>query len=79
MYVWPNSPGANESVEQKPSEELMINVNPSADLLCVRKQYVGIKYRNSTYQVKSVKVAKCKLLTIHSGVCCCVSYTKTAS
>ena len=32
-----------------------------------------------TYQHKSVKVAKCRLLTTHSGVCCCVSYTNTAS
>ena len=31
-YVCPNSPGANESVEQKPSEELIIKVNPSFDL-----------------------------------------------
>lgn len=31
-YVCPSSPGANESVEQKPSEELMIKVNPSFDL-----------------------------------------------
>lgn len=29
--------------------------------------------------VTSVKVAKCKLLTIHSGFCCCVSYTWIAS
>jgi len=32
-----------------------------------------------TYQVRSVKVAKCKLLTMHNGFCCCVSYTWTAS
>ncbi len=32
-----------------------------------------------TYHVRSVNVAKCKLLTIHRGVCCCVSYTSTAS
>ena len=31
-YGCPNSPGANERVEQNPSEELMINVNPSVDL-----------------------------------------------
>lgn len=35
-YSWPNSPGANERVEQKPSEELMTNVNPSVDLLWIR-------------------------------------------
>jgi hypothetical protein len=31
------------------------------------------------YQVKSVKVAQCKLLTMQSGVCCWVSYRRTAS
>ena len=35
--------------------------------------------KQSSYHVKSVKVAKCRLLTTHSGVCCWVSYTKTAS
>lgn len=30
-------------------------------------------------QVMSVKVAKCKLLTMHSGFCCCVSYIWIAS
>lgn len=32
-----------------------------------------------TYQVKSVNVAKCRLLTTHKGFCCWVSYTYTAS
>lgn len=32
VYGCPNSPGANERVEQKPSEELMTKVNPSLDL-----------------------------------------------
>jgi hypothetical protein len=31
-YGWPNSPGANDSVEQNPSDELIINVRPSFDL-----------------------------------------------
>jgi hypothetical protein len=61
VYGWPNSPGANDNVEQKPSEELIIKVKPSFD------------------HVRSVNVAKCKLLTTHRGVCCCVSYTRTAS
>jgi hypothetical protein len=36
VYTCPSSPGAKERVEQKPSEELMINVNPSVDLYSVR-------------------------------------------
>lgn len=32
VYCCPNSPGANDNVEQKPSEELMISVKPSFDL-----------------------------------------------
>lgn len=31
-YGCPSSPGANERVEQNPSDELMINVKPSEDL-----------------------------------------------
>lgn len=33
----------------------------------------------SAYQVKSVKVVKCRLLTTHKGVSCCVSYTRIES
>lgn len=32
VYGCPNSPGENERVEQKPSDELIIKVNPSFDL-----------------------------------------------
>lgn len=32
VYCCPNSPGRNERVEQKPSDELIINVRPSVDL-----------------------------------------------
>lgn len=37
VAVWgcPSSPGANERVEQNPSDELMINVRPSPDLRIV--------------------------------------------
>lgn len=37
LYCSPNSPGENDRVEQKPSEELMIKVNPSCDLHSVSK------------------------------------------
>ncbi len=37
VYGWPNSPGAKERVEQKPSDELMIKVNPSFDLAIVSR------------------------------------------
>lgn len=33
----------------------------------------------NSYQVKSVKVAQWRLLTIQRGVCCCVSYRRTES
>jgi hypothetical protein len=33
----------------------------------------------SVDHVRSVKVAQCRLLTIHRGVCCCVSYKRTES
>ena len=33
MYGCPNSPGAKQRVEQKPSDELIINVKPSLDLV----------------------------------------------
>jgi hypothetical protein len=32
LYSWPNSPGVNERVEQKPSEEEIRRVEPSVDL-----------------------------------------------
>lgn len=32
VYGWPNSPGVKDSVEQNPSDELMIKVDPSFDL-----------------------------------------------
>jgi hypothetical protein len=35
VYGWPNSPGAKERVEQKPSEELITKVKPSSDLATV--------------------------------------------
>lgn len=52
VYTWPSSPGVNERVEQKPSEDDISSVRPSLD------------------HVKSVNVAKCKLLTMHNGVVC---------
>lgn len=35
VYGWPSSPEVKERVEQKPSDELMINVRPSFDLVIV--------------------------------------------
>lgn len=74
----PSSPGAKERVEQKPSVEDMSSVRPSLDLGPVlatnQKSHIV-----STYQVRSENVAKCRLLTTHNGVVCCVSYTNTAS
>ena len=52
VYTCPSSPGVNDSVEQKPSEDDISSVRPSLD------------------HVKSVNVAKCKLLTMHNGVVC---------
>lgn len=71
VYGCPSSPGANDNAEQKPSEELMIKVKPSLDLYLFRR--CDCKTEKLTYQVKSVKVAKCRLLTTQRGVCCCVS------
>lgn len=64
--------------EQKPSEDDINKVRPSFDLYYISLvdwTQIGIQ----TYQVKSVNVAKCRLLTTHKGFCCCVSYTYTAS
>lgn len=41
--------------------------------------YVRTGFESITHQVRSVKVAKCKLLTTMMGVICWVSYTSTAS
>lgn len=58
--------------EQNPSEDVISSIEPSLDLnIC--KQRHKLKSKDSRYQVMSVKVAKCKLLTMHSGFCCCVS------
>ena len=77
VYTAPSSPGAKDRVEQKPSVEDMRSVRPSLDL---ENMLAGEKPRDVwTYHDKSENVAKCKLLTTHSGVVCCVSYTKTAS
>lgn len=49
-YGCPNSPGANERAEQKPSEELMISVNPSVDLFWIRMRsqiYLRMKLTKS--------------------------------
>ena len=77
VYLSPSSPAAKVNDEQNPSEEVINNVDPSLDLgllvTCLRAR------AKPTYQVRSVKVAKCKLLTMHKGFCCCVSYTCTAS
>jgi hypothetical protein len=35
-YAWPNSPGVNETQEQKPSEDVMTSRRPSLDLNIVR-------------------------------------------
>jgi hypothetical protein len=32
VYTWPSSPGAKVRVEQKPSDEVISKVRPSADL-----------------------------------------------
>jgi hypothetical protein len=51
VYGCPSSPGANESVEQNPSEELMSNVKPSVDLRYVRDiRTVGV-WRNVPGQI----------------------------
>lgn len=55
VYTCPSSPGLNEIVEQKPSEDEISRVSPSLD------------------HAKSVNVARCRLLTTHMGVICCVS------
>jgi hypothetical protein len=68
VYTCPSSPSANERVEQYPSEDDMSSVNPSFDLISVsdgKNQAEG-----TIYQVRSEKVAKCKLLTTHSGTVC---------
>ena len=78
MYTCPSSPGLNVRLEQKPSEELMSNVRPSLDL-GDGSAYSERSITKLKYQVRSVNVAKCKLLTTTIGVICCVSYTSTAS
>lgn len=78
-YGWPNSPAENARVEQKPSEELMMRVSPSVDLSYRQQWVVSSRRKWYAHHVKSVNVAKCRLLTTHNGVCCCVSYTNTAS
>lgn len=85
MGTWPaktdpSSPGLNARFEQKPSDELISSVSPSFDLnIAVSVNFEGELGRYVPYQVRSVKVAKCKLLTTTIGVICCVSYTRTAS
>lgn len=77
VYFSPSSPAAKVKDEQNPSEEVISNVDPSLDLeLLATYSAAWVK---STYHVRSVKVAKCKLLTMHKGFCCWVSYTCTAS
>jgi hypothetical protein len=76
-YSWPSSPGAKVSVEQNPSDDVMSKVDPSVDLGFV--SYESGVWDGFIYQDKSVKVAQCKLLTTHNGVCCCVSYNRTES
>lgn len=39
LYTSPSSPGANESVEQKPSDEDITRVSPSLDLMCVSNDH----------------------------------------
>lgn len=71
-YFSPSSPGAKVTDEQNPSEDVISNVDPSFDLYHVSEVAATIFFL-WTYQVISVKVAKCKLLTMHNGFCCCVS------
>lgn len=55
VYFSPSSPGANASVEQKPSVEVISNVRPSFDLIRIS---IDIRQLlDDTYQVKSEKVA----------------------
>lgn len=76
----PSSPGAKVRFEQKPSDELMSKVRPSLDLyITVRLLQSTAKSWEATNHVRSVKVAKCRLLTTMMGYICCVSYTSTAS
>jgi hypothetical protein len=79
VYGWPSSPGENVSVEQKPSEDVIKRVKPSVDLFLsaliawntLEGCTISILVANwRTYQVKSVKVAQCRLLTTQMGVCC---------
>jgi hypothetical protein len=56
-------------VEQKPSEEVMRRVRPLLDLN-VWLVAGSIDICGGAYQVRSVKVAQCRLLTMHNGVCC---------
>lgn len=72
VYFSPSSPGAKVSDEQNPSEELISRVDPSLDLDIHQYPAIGIT-SGLTYHVRSVKVAKCRLLTTHNGFCCCVS------
>ena len=69
-------------MEQNPSDDDINRVRPSIDLyaLAVSDRSLQIMRRmKMTYHDRSVKVAKWRLLTAHSGVCCCVSYTNTVS
>ena len=47
------------------------------DLLDINK--INNEVDGYAHQVRSVNVAQCKLLTMQSGVCCCVSYRRTES
>lgn len=71
VYLSPSSPGENVNDEQNPSEELISRVDPSFDLLSLAR--TKVPELEITHHVRSVKVAKCKLLTTHKGFCCCVS------
>lgn len=71
MYFSPSSPAEKVTEEQKPSEELIRSVDPSFDLDFVNT--CSTMEIHLAYHVISVKVAKCRLLTMHNGFCCCVS------
>ena len=48
VYGCPSSPGANERVEQNPSDELMSKVKPSLDLRLLAKVSIRIPQRTLT-------------------------------
>ena len=66
-------------MEQNPSDELIIRVSPSFDLVILSTPEYQVESKGGAYHVRSVNVAKCRLLTTHIGVCCWVSYTMTPS